>query len=128
LRNPHLRIWGRYESDDLHALICEIRPHLAWLPFFAPETHSFALSDVMLQGLPILATGIGAIAERLHGRPASWVLTMQEAKPEGITMWLDRLRRERLATRPRWLPIDHLPRLRDRFYVDDYVRPLYARP
>ena len=39
-------------------------------------------------------------------------------------MWLDRLRRERLATPPRWLPTDHLPPLREQFYPDEYLRPL----
>lgn len=129
LTNVHLRFWGRYETRDLHALMCGIRPHLAWLPFTAPETHSFALSEVMLQGLPVLTTGVGAIPERLHGRPSSWILTEDEATPDRIVMWIDRLRRERLTTAARWLPVDHLPPLRSRFYVDEYLRPLYrARP
>ena len=124
LGNPHLRLWGRYETGDLHTLLCEIRPHLAWFPFTAPETHSFALSEALLQGLPVLATGVGAVPERLHGRPASWMLTPEEATPERITMWLDRLRRERLATAPRWLPVAHLPPSYDKFYPDEYLRPL----
>jgi glycosyltransferase involved in cell wall biosynthesis len=124
LGNPHLRLWGRFDAGDLHECICRLRPHLAWFPFTAPETYSFALSDAELHGLPVLATGLGAIAERLHGRPATWLLRPEEATASGIAMWLDRLRRERLATPPRWLPIDHLPPLRERFYPDEYLRPL----
>jgi cellulose synthase/poly-beta-1,6-N-acetylglucosamine synthase-like glycosyltransferase len=122
--NPHLRLWGRFDVGDMHAHICCLRPHLALFPFTAPETYSFTLSDAMLHGLPVLATGLGATAERLHGRPATWLLRPQEATASGITMWLDRLRRERLATPPRWLPIDHLPPLHERFYPDEYLRPL----
>ena len=44
--------------------------------------------------------------------------------PWRITMWLDRLRRERLATAPRWLPVAHLPPSYDKFYPDEYLRPL----
>ena len=67
-----MRLLGGYDQDELNLLICRLRPHLAWLPFTAPETHSFSLSDAMLQGLPILVTGLGAIPERLEGRPATW--------------------------------------------------------
>jgi glycosyltransferase involved in cell wall biosynthesis len=122
--NPHLRLWGRFDAGDVHAHICRLRPHLALFPFTAPETYSFALSDVMLHGLPVLATGLGAVAERLHGRPATWLLRPEEATASGIAMWLDKLRRECLATPPRWLPIDHLPPLHERFYPDEYLRPL----
>ena len=124
LGNPHLRLWGKFDGSDLHECICRLRPHLAWFPFTAPETYSFAVSEAELHGLPVLATGLGAIPERLHGRRATWLLRPEEATASGIAMWLDRLRRERLATPPRWLPIDHLPPIRERFYPDGYLRPL----
>jgi glycosyltransferase involved in cell wall biosynthesis len=124
LGNPHLHLWGRYETGDLHAHICRLRPHLAWFPFMAPETHSFALSEALAHGLPVLTTGIGSIPERLWGRPATWLLTPKEATASRIAMWLDRLRRERLTTAPRWLPVDHLPPLREGFYPEEYLRPL----
>jgi glycosyltransferase involved in cell wall biosynthesis len=122
--NPHLRLWGRYATEDLHDHVCRLRPHLAWFPFRTPETHSFSLSEALAHGLPVLATGIGSIPERLSGRPATWLLPPEEATAQGIAMWLDRLRRDRLATPPRWLPTDHLPPLRERFYPDEYLRPL----
>jgi glycosyltransferase involved in cell wall biosynthesis len=122
--NPHLRLWGRFDADDMHAHICNLRPHLALFPFTAPETYSFTMSDAMLHGLPVLATGLGAAAERLHGRPATWLLRPEEATASGIATWLDRLQREFLATPPRWLPIDHLPPLHERFYPGEYLRPL----
>jgi glycosyltransferase involved in cell wall biosynthesis len=124
LNNAHLQVWGRYAADDLHAHVCRLRPHLAWFPFMAPETHSFALSEALAHGIPVLATGIGAIPERLCGRPATWLIDPTEATAPHIAMWLDRLRRERLATPPRWLPTDHLPPLCERFYPDEYLRPL----
>ena len=79
-----LHLLGSYHQEDLNTLICRLRPHLAWLPFTAPETHSFSLSDAMLQGLPILATGIGAVPERVRGRPSTWLLTPAEATVDGF--------------------------------------------
>jgi hypothetical protein len=122
LRHPAVTLLGGYAQDELNPVICRIRPHLAWLPFTAPETHSFALSDTMAQGLPILATGIGAIPERLEGRAGSWQLTPAEATAERFVDWLERLRRERLAMAARWLPTDHLPPLVEGFYEREYLR------
>jgi glycosyltransferase involved in cell wall biosynthesis len=126
LLNPCLRVLGPYALSDLHALVCRMRPHLAWLPFTAPETHSFSLSDVMLQGLPLLATGIGAIPERVEGRPLTWLVEPDEASPEGIVLWLERLQRDCLTTPPRWLPVNHLPAAKGSFYEREYLLPFVA--
>ena len=127
-QGPHgIRLLGGYRQEELNPLICRLRPHLAWLPFTAPESHSFALSDAMLQGLPILATGIGAVTERMAGRPGSWLLSPEEATAEGFATWLARLQTERLATPPRWLSTEHLPSLVEGFYERDYLRPLFQR-
>jgi hypothetical protein len=127
-QGPHgIRLLGGYRQEELNPLICRLRPHLAWLPFTAPESHSYALSDAMLQGLPILATGIGAVTERMAGRPGSWLLSPEEATAEGFAAWLARLQKERLATPPRWLSTEHLPPLVEGFYERDYLRPLFQR-
>jgi glycosyltransferase involved in cell wall biosynthesis len=121
-----IRLLGGYRQEELNPLICRLRPHLAWLPFTAPESHSYALSDAMLQGLPILATGIGAVTERMAGRPGSWLLSPEEATVEGFATWLARLQKERLATPPRWLSTEHLPPLVEGFYEREYLRPLFC--
>ena len=126
LVNPHLRMLGAYPSGELHSFLCRIRPHVALLPFTAPETHSFSLSDVMLQGLPVLATGIGAIPERLEGRPLTWLVEPDEASPEAMVAWLERLQRDCLTTPPRWLPVNHLPAPTRNFYEREYLQPFVA--
>jgi len=84
------------------------------------------LSDVMLQGLPLLATGIGAIPERVNGRPLTWLVEPDEASPEGIVAWLERLQLDCLTTPPRWLPVNHLPTPKRDFYEREYLLPLVA--
>jgi hypothetical protein len=81
----------------------------------------------MLQGLPILATGIGAVPERTQHRPATWQVAPEEATAEGFAGWLEQLRRDRLRTAPRWLPTAHLPPIAEGFYERDYLRPLFQQ-
>jgi len=117
-----IEVLGGYDEPVLQQTLCALRPHLAWLPFRAPETYSFSLSDCMAAGLPILATGVGAVPERVAGRDATWLVPPAEASPETILSWLERLKREGMKTPPRWLPTDHLPPLRRGFYDAEYLR------
>ena len=125
--SARVRLLGRYDVDQLKSIVPRLRPHLAWLPFVVPETHSFALSEVMSLRLPLLATGIGAVPERVEGRPATWLLPFEEASPEGFFRWLEKLTSERLATPAHWLPTSHLPPLAAEFYQRDYLVPLCGR-
>lgn len=95
-----LCINGRFDQDQLPALVATIRPHLAWFPAMAPETYGFALSDAMLLGLPILARGLGAYPERLAGRAYSWVVPA--TSDNSPSAWVERL----MALRARGLPDD----------------------
>jgi hypothetical protein len=116
-----LRLYGLFERQCLAQVICEIRPHIAWFPAQAPETHCFALSDAMLMGLPILARGIGAFPERLAGRPFTWVTP---ADKNSCEFWLEQLlalhgtylRLPTIASEPAGLPP-----LVDDFYGKHYV-------
>jgi glycosyltransferase involved in cell wall biosynthesis len=117
-------VLGRYGQDELAGIVADLKPHLALLPFRIPETHSYALSDVMRLGLPLLATAIGAIPERVHGRPATWLVDVAPTNAEDFIGWIERLHADRLSTPPRWTPIDHLPPLTVDFYASAYLAPL----
>ena len=127
MASPRITVLGAYEQESLASIVADLNPHVALLPFRVPETHSYALSDVMRLGLPVLATGIGAIPERVHGRPATWLLDVEQADAEGFLGWIERLHTERLSTAPHWLPISHLPPLAADFYAIDYLAPLGIR-
>jgi glycosyltransferase involved in cell wall biosynthesis len=125
--SARVRLLGRYDVAQLESIVRPLRPHLAWLPFAVPETHSFTLSEVMGLRLPLLATGIGAVPERVEGRSYTWLLPFEEATPEGFLGWLENLARERLVIPPHWLPTGHLPPLAADFYERDYLAPLCGR-
>ena len=118
-----VRLLGAYAQTDLTKIIARLEPHLAWFPFSVPETHSYALSDAMSFGLPVLASGIGAVPERVIGRQSTWLVRFDGADADTHFQWIERLYRERMQTPPLWLPIDHLPRVVEKFYPDTYLEP-----
>jgi GT2 family glycosyltransferase/glycosyltransferase involved in cell wall biosynthesis len=119
--NGRIVALGGYSQGDLNPLICEIRPHLAWLPFRAPETYSFTLSECLLQGLPVLTTKVGAIPERLMDRPATWLLEPKASAEQHYAM-LKTLRSERLSTPSTSLPARSLPPIHRGFYRNAYLK------
>lgn len=79
--------FGAYLDADLDQLLRQKKPHLLWLPAQVPETWSYTLSAGLRAGLPILASDIGAISERLQGRPATRLLSPGSA----TDVWLEAL-------------------------------------
>lgn len=81
---PNVRCLGLYQDADLADLIAQQQPHLLWLPAQCPETWSYTLSAGVYAGLPVLASAIGALPERLRGRP----LTQLVAHTASAQQWL----------------------------------------
>ncbi|ODR96792.1 hypothetical protein AUC71_04290 [Methyloceanibacter marginalis] len=98
---PNVRSLGAYKDTDLHDIVAQIDPHIAWLPFTVPETHSYALSDLLGLGLPILATAIGAVSERVAGRASTWLVPYRPANADDHFNWIKRLYLSGLAIRHR---------------------------
>lgn len=72
---PTVRCLGLYQDTDLADLIAQLQPHMLWLPAQCPETWSYTLSAGLYAGLPVLASDIGALPERLRGRPFTQLMT-----------------------------------------------------
>ena len=119
----HVKFLGKFNQSELQPIVRRLRPHVAWLPFTIPETHSFALSDVMRLRLPVLATGIGAVPERVQGRAATWLVPLEQGIAAHFVRWLERLYADRLESPPHWLPIGHLPPRSQQFYQRNYLNP-----
>ncbi len=109
---------GAYREGELPALIASMKPHVLWLPAQWPETYSYTLSAAIDSGLPIVASNIGALRERLAERPMTWLVDPQASAEEWIGVFekvreaLDRPRR--MMAKPRKPIAD--------YYAEHYVR------
>ena len=77
-----LVVHGKYHNDDLHQLLEKVSPHIAWFPARSPETYCYTLSSILHEELPVAATDLGAIYDRLAGRTLSWVLPWKSSAQE----------------------------------------------
>lgn len=121
---PEVIQHGAYDDAKLAALITELDPHIIWFPVQWHETYSYTLSAAIRSGRPILATDLGCFAERLEGRPLSFIKPWRSSPIE----WNDTLLQIRdvmVSSRrkgdktPNWSQA--APDDRDFLYTRDYV-------
>jgi glycosyltransferase involved in cell wall biosynthesis len=66
-----LSIFGQYDDAQLLTLLFAEKPDVIFFPAQVPETFSYTLSVALATGLPIVASALGALAERVAGHPRS---------------------------------------------------------
>jgi GT2 family glycosyltransferase/glycosyltransferase involved in cell wall biosynthesis len=64
-----LTIHGQYEEGELARLLAAEKADVIWFPAQVPETYSYTLSVALASGLPIVASALGALPERLAQHP-----------------------------------------------------------
>jgi O-antigen biosynthesis protein len=55
-----------YRREDLPALVARIRPDAALIAASVAESFSYTLSELWMLGLPVVATAVGSLAERIE--------------------------------------------------------------
>lgn len=115
-----LMVTGRYDEADLPALIETIAPHVIWFPMVWPETYSYTLSAAIASGIPIVATRIGAMPERLAKRPYTWLADISTSPADWIALF------EQVRTELRLGGAGKVPRRTPQ--ADVYTRQYLAAP
>jgi glycosyltransferase involved in cell wall biosynthesis len=72
-------VTGRYAESEAPHLIRRERPDLAWFASVWPETWCYTLDYALGAGLPVVAFGLGAIAERLRSAGVGVLLPLDLA-------------------------------------------------
>ncbi|HEY2630084.1 MAG TPA: glycosyltransferase, partial [Usitatibacter sp.] len=72
-----LTMTGQYPEGRLPQLLAIERGDVAFFPAQCPETFSYTLSAVLAAGMPVVATDLGALPERLAGRANAHVVSWQ---------------------------------------------------
>jgi GT2 family glycosyltransferase/glycosyltransferase involved in cell wall biosynthesis len=119
---PPLPLWrlsitGEYEEGELGALVAAERPDVIWFPVQWPETYLYTLSAALAAGVPIVASAIGALPERLSAHPAVRLLPWDA--PSAI--W-----NEALLAAAEPVPLGHALAVGSAPgpYADDYLAPI----
>jgi GT2 family glycosyltransferase/glycosyltransferase involved in cell wall biosynthesis len=69
-----VKITGRYEQGEAVDLIRSQDADIGFLAAVWPETWCYALSEMWMAGLPVLAFDLGAPAERIHRTGRGWLV------------------------------------------------------
>jgi glycosyltransferase involved in cell wall biosynthesis len=77
--------------------VCRWHPHLAWFPYQRVVPFGHEMTDAQASGLPIAASAIGAVSERLETRPLSWLLPWDSSAEDWIRLFLG-LRQDGMST------------------------------
>ena len=79
---------GSYDDSMLARIIADERPDLIWFPAQIPETYSYTLTQAMGSGVPIVASDLGALRERLIGREHDVLLSFDASEDAWIEVFL----------------------------------------
>lgn len=63
-----------YDRSELGGLFSDVRPDLGMLLSNVPETFSYTLSELWAAGIPVLATRLGAFADRIVDSDNGWLV------------------------------------------------------
>jgi len=64
----------QYRREELPELLAAIGPHVAGLLSIVPETFSYTLSEMQQLRIPVVATRVGSLAERIADGDTGWLI------------------------------------------------------
>lgn len=124
--DARLTVHGPYAERDLPGLLRSIDADVAWFPALWPETYSYTLSAALHARLPIVAADLGALPERLAGRPWSWICPWYWLSEEWL-QFFESLLRDHFDPGQGPTPLPARATNPAPFsYVDDYLRDVRA--
>jgi glycosyltransferase involved in cell wall biosynthesis len=112
---------GQYQDNELQGMLLHYAPDLLWYPTQCPESYSYTLSAGLRSGLPIVVPDLGALPERVKGRPWTWVQPW-DLEPEEWLAFFERVREENFVAGLGTVAPGAMDRLGAEFYEDEYLR------
>ena len=104
---PDVHILLNYRRDELPALLAGVAPDASLiLPNFA-ETFSYTLSELISFGVPVIATRLGALAERIRDGVDGFLVAPNPSDVAALIARLDRDRTLLLGARAELAKIPH---------------------
>jgi len=91
--DKRFELTGRYNNGEISNLLARYKISLVVVPSICPETYSWAASEAMWSGYPVVTFNIGAPADRVRRKDGGWVL--EEVGCKSIYDLLNRLVKSR---------------------------------
>lgn len=83
---PNLKAYGethgRYIREEFNCIISKIKPSYIAILSTCPETYSYTLTESWAAGIPVIATNLGALKERVEKTRGGW--TVDYTSPQDI--------------------------------------------
>lgn len=93
LKSSNLKKMGIYDRSNIVGQLRENRINIMLILSTWPETFSYTLSESILAGIPIIATNLGALKERVERDNIGWIVDYK--KPDDICLLLRHLNKNR---------------------------------
>ena len=65
---------GKYERNDFNNIVSQIKPSFSLILSTCPETYSYTLTESWMAGLPVIASDLGALKERISSTDGGWLV------------------------------------------------------
>jgi GT2 family glycosyltransferase/glycosyltransferase involved in cell wall biosynthesis len=110
-----IQLRGEYDDAQLPALLDLERANVLWFPGQIPESYSYTLDVALASGLPIVASDLGAIGERLRGRADCRLLPANATDDDWNEALLAVARKDADSAAANWPDAAAQQRLRDAY-------------
>lgn len=84
-RDNYFKI-GAYSREELPALLNQYEIDLVGILPIWPETYCYTLSESVLCGVPVIASDIGALSERIHAEKCGWIVPQTATADDVLKM------------------------------------------
>lgn len=71
---------GEYERDEFIRYIEEIKPSFTGLFSICPETYSHTLTESISVGVPVIASGLGSLRDRIERSDCGWLIDTNDVE------------------------------------------------
>ncbi|MDX1621934.1 MAG: hypothetical protein R3320_13130, partial [Nitriliruptorales bacterium] len=71
---------GRYRREEFADRVAAIAPHVIGLFSIWPETYAYTLSEAWSTGIPVVASNLGALGDRVAKHGGGWVVDVSDAE------------------------------------------------
>lgn len=88
-KKDFVKISGAYRHEDVNRLLNENSIDLILLLSIWPETYSYTLSEAIVNRIPVIATDIGALRQRLSEYSAGFLIPFESPLPYLLDIILD---------------------------------------